>query len=239
MFKNRYKEILAENSLEELATEELAERFEALTARMLEVNAHMNLTAITDEDGVILKHYVDSLKISALIPNGARVIDVGCGAGFPSLPLAIARPDLKITALDSTAKRINYISETAEILELSNISAIAGRAEELSHDSELRESFDISCARAVARLAALSELCLPYVKPGGKFIALKGHSQDEASEAVSGVKKLGGRISDSLSYNISLPEGEANPRSIVIIEKISHTVENYPRSWAQILKKPL
>lgn len=239
MFKEKYKEILRANSLEVFATDALAEKFEALTARMLEVNAHMNLTAITDEDSIILKHYADSLKAAELIPLGSSLIDVGCGAGFPSLPLALARPDLKLTALDSTAKRIAYISDTAEILGLTNISAITGRAEELSHRPELRESFDISCARAVARLSALCELCLPFVKTGGKFIALKGHSADELHEANGAIKKLGGRLKAAEDYNISLPDGEANPRSIVAIEKISQTAEIYPRNWAQIHKKPL
>ena len=239
MFKERFKEILCANRLESFATDAIAERFEALTARMLEVNAHMNLTAITDEDGIILKHYTDSLIIAKLLPEGASVIDVGCGAGFPSLPLAIARPDLRITALDSTAKRINYISETAGILGLDNISAVAMRAEEAASNPLYRENFDISCARAVARFAALCELCLPLVRVGGKFIAMKGHSEDEVAEAAGAIKKLGGKLESSESYNISLPGGEENPRSAVVVKKNSLTPENYPRNWSQILKKPL
>ena len=239
MFKERYKEILKANSLENFATDEFAGKFEALTARMLEVNEHMNLTAIRDEDGIILKHYVDSLTIADLIPENARLIDVGCGAGFPSLPLAIVRPDLRITSLDSTAKRIDYIARTAEILGLANISAIAARAEEASHDKALREAFDISCARAVARLSALSELCLPFVKVGGKFIAMKGNSDEEVAEAKGAIRKLGGRLTSNLSRDISLPCGEVNPRSIIVCEKNSPTPENYPRNWPQILKKPL
>ncbi len=239
MFRERYKEILKANNLEAFAYDELAGKFEVLTVRMLEVNGHMNLTAIRDEDGIILKHYADSLTIARLIPENSTLIDVGCGAGFPSLPLAIARPDIRITALDSTAKRIEYIKETAEILGLSNISAIAARAEEAARDKTLRESFDISCARAVARLAALSELCLPFVKVGGKFIAMKGNSGDEVAEAKGAIKKLGGRIVSDESLDISLPGGEANPRSIIECGKISHTPEIFPRNWPQILKKPL
>lgn len=239
MFTERFKEILTANNLGRFATDELAERFNALTDRMLEVNAHMNLTAITDEDGVILKHYADSLVIADIIPEGASVIDVGCGAGFPSLPLAIARPDLKITALDSTAKRVNYIAETAEILGLTNISAVAARAEETASKPAMREMFDISCARAVARFSALCELCLPFVRTGGEFLALKGHSEDEVSEASNAIKKLGGVLISSTSYNISLPGGENNPRSLVRVKKNSRTPEIYPRNWSQISKKPL
>lgn len=239
MFKTKYKEILTANGLERFATDELAEKFENLTARMLEVNAKMNLTAITDEDGIILKHYTDSLMAAEYIPAGATMIDVGCGAGFPSLPLAIARPDIKITALDSTAKRINYIYETAEILELSNISAITSRAEEAAAKSEYREHFDIACARAVAKLSPLCELCLPFVKVGGLFAAMKGHSDEETAQASSAIKKLGGKLDSHDNYSISIPNGEPNPRSIVTIKKYSPTPENYPRNWAQILKKPL
>ena len=238
-FCERFKEILRANSLSEFADDQLAGRFERLTLRMLEVNAHMNLTAITDADGVILKHYADSLVLAGLIPEGASIIDVGCGAGFPSLPLAIARPDLKITALDSTAKRIRYIAETAEILGLTNISVLAARAEEAARDTALRERFDISCARAVARLNALSELCLPFVKVGGSFAALKGRADGEVAEALGAFGMLGGRLISEKSYSISLPGGEENPRTLVTAEKISRTPENYPRSWSQILKKPL
>lgn len=239
MFTDRYKEILTTNRLEKYALTEYAEKFQILTARMCEVNAYMNLTAITDEDGIILKHYVDSLMLSQYIPNGASVIDVGCGAGFPSLPLAIVRPDIKITALDSTAKRINYIKETAEILGLANISTLTARAETAAFDPNYRENFDISCARAVARYAALCELCIPFVKVGGKFAALKGNSNEEVNEAKTAVTKLGGKIELLENYNISLPNGEENPRSIITVKKNSPTPKNYPRNWSQISKKPL
>ena len=239
MFNERYKEILLSNHLEKFATDELAEKFHSLTERMLEVNEHMNLTAITDEDGVILKHYADSLVIADLIPMGASVIDVGCGAGFPSLPLAIARPDLRITALDSTAKRINYIKDTAEILGLANISAVAARAEDAASKPTMREKFDIACARAVARFGSLCELCLPFVRVGGEFIALKGHSEEELAEARGAVTKLGGKLISAESYCISLPGGEDNPRSLVRVKKNSRTPEIYPRNWSQISKKPL
>jgi 16S rRNA (guanine(527)-N(7))-methyltransferase RsmG len=239
-FKEKFHTILAINFLEKFDTNELAEKFFRLTIHLLEVNEHMNLTAITDPDGVILKHYVDSLTASAYIPEGVKFIDVGCGAGFPSLPLAIARPDITITALDSTAKRINFISETAEILKLSNISAISARAEDLAKSPQYRERFDISCARAVARLNVLCELCLPYVKKGGCFLAMKANADDELSEAGNAIYKLGGRI---ISVNRSIISsgdiGESNPRTIIKIQKISSTPNIYPRNNSQISKKPL
>jgi len=239
-FINAFCHIFSQNNLAEFAGEALAEKFYFLTERMLEVNAHMNLTAITDMEGIILKHYVDSLTASSYLTKNASVIDVGCGAGFPSLPLAIARPDLQITALDSTAKRINYIKETAEIMGLPNITCIAARAEELACDSSHREQYDISCARAVARMNVLCEFCLPYVKPGGKFIAMKANAAEELEEAVSAIKKLGGKQKRADFFSlISDAETEPNPRCIIEIEKISPTPENYPRNHSQIKKKPL
>ena len=129
-----------------------AEQLYALTARMLEVNQYMNLTAIKEEKSIILRHYVDSLMISEYIEENHRVMDVGCGAGFPSLPLAVFRSDLSIVALDGTAKRIRYVQETAKMLGLDNVSAVAGRAEEYAHQAEYRQGFDVVTARAVAAL---------------------------------------------------------------------------------------
>ena len=239
LFTEKFITAMKCNSLPEFALEALAEKFHVLTERMLTVNEYMNLTAITDIDGVILKHYADSLTASKHIPENASVIDVGCGAGFPSLPLAIARPDLRITALDSTAKRINYIAETAEMMELTNISCVTARAEELAHDTEYRGMFDIACARAVARLNVLCELCIPYVKKGGRFVAMKANSAEEVAEAALAVKKLGGKTVSNDTFSLVSTTGENEPRSVIIIEKISETPENYPRNNSQIKKKPL
>ena len=239
-FIDAFRRILTKNDLEAFTGEEIAAKFFALTERMLEVNAYMNLTAITDMDGIILKHYADSLTAAKYLPEGASLIDIGCGAGFPSLPLAIARPDLHITALDSTAKRINYIRETAEILGLSNITCIAARAEDLACDPAYRERFDISCARAVARLNVLCELCMGYVKKGGQFIAMKANAAEELEEAAGAIGKMGGRLRSADSFQlISETEAEPNPRCIAVIDKISPTPKNYPRNNAQIKKKPL
>ncbi len=240
IFREKLTLALEKNGLSEFATENITESLRALTERMLSVNEYMNLTAITELDGVILKHYVDSLMAAKYIPEGASVIDVGCGAGFPSLPLAIARPDLKITALDSTAKRINYIKETAEMLNTPNISCIAARAEELGNNTDFRESFDVSCARAVARLNVLCELCLPFVKQGGKFIAMKANFEEELDEAANAVRKLGGKQVSADKFSLTPINGDADePRAVIVIEKISETPKNYPRNNSQIKKKPL
>ena len=167
------------NGLESLITQEHIDKFFLLTERMLTVNEQFNLTAIREPSRVILLHYIDSLIGAHLYPEGASVIDVGAGAGFPTLPLAIVRPDLRITALDSTAKRVNYIGETAALLELKNITPLVGRAEEIAKDAAYREQFDCATARAVAALPVLSELCLPFVTLGGRFIAMKGRGGKE------------------------------------------------------------
>lgn len=238
-FTEKFRSILTANSLEAYASDSLAASFFKLTERMLAVNEYMNLTAITDVDEVILKHYADSLTVSQHIPEGSSLIDVGCGAGFPSLVLAIARPDLRITALDSTAKRINYIKETADILSLSNITCISARAEELAHDLHYREKYDVACARAVARLNVLCELCIPYVRPGGRFIAMKANADEEIAEARTAIETLGGHLADAERFNlISKGEGE-EPRCIITVKKVASTRNIYPRNNSQIKKKPL
>ncbi len=228
------------NGFSQLVGKREAELLYNLTVRMLEVNEHMNLTAICDLDGIILKHYIDSITVSPYIPENSTVIDVGCGAGFPSLPLAIIRPDLKITALDSTAKRIDYIRETTALLGLSNISCKVGRAEELSHDKGFREAFDVAVARAVARLNILSELCIPFVKIGGAFVAMKANAEEEAMEAISAIQSLGGQLVCTDEIALMCENSvEENKRCIIKVEKISQTPKNYPRNNSQIKKKPL
>ena len=239
-FSEKLASALTKNGLGEFVGEAVADSLYALTERMLTVNEYKNLTAITEIDEVILKHYVDSLMISKYIPDGASVIDVGCGAGFPSLPLAIARPDLKITSLDSTAKRINYINETAKMLEINNITAIAARAEEAANIPLYREKFDISCARAVARLNVLSELCIPFVKLGGSFVAMKANVAEELAESGKAFTKLGGELVATDKFElISDVNASVEPRCIVTVKKVSQTPKNYPRNNSQIKKKPL
>lgn len=221
-------------------SEDQAEKLFLLTERMLEVNKTMNLTAIKEEKAIILRHYVDSVTISEYLPENVSVIDVGCGAGFPTLPLAMFRPDLRITALDGTAKRINYVSATAEYLGLSNVKAVAGRAEEYAFKEDYRESFDIATARAVAALPVLCELCLPFVRIGGKMIAMKSQqAQDELAAAKRCIELCGGNDPSSLSCDLT-PDGvEIEQRNLIFIEKSQKTPKIYPRHFSKISKKPL
>lgn len=238
------EDIFAQNELSEFANEQIFEKFYLLTEIMLRVNEEMNLTAITDPEAVILKHYADCLLIAKTsadyLPQGAKVVDIGCGAGFPCFPLAIARPDLEILGIDSTAKRIRYVNETAEALGLTNLHAVALRAEEGSKKgNQMRESFDIATARAVAALPILSELCLPYVKVGGKFIAMKAKAApDELESAKNAIKTLGGQL---LSFDLlPLRRGEEEEnRTIIKVLKKTATPEKYPRHYSRISKKPL
>ena len=239
-FKQKTIDIFALNpSLPTLADEQIEKLFR-LTEIMLEVNKSMNLTAITEESAVILKHYADSISISPMIPEGVKVIDVGCGAGFPTLPLAIARPDLLITGLDGTAKRIEYVKNTARELELTNVSAIAGRAEDFANKSEYRERFDIATARAVAALPILSEICLPFVAVGGKFVAMKAsQGESEADLSKNAIALCGGSL-DSISQLSLTADGQSlETRIIISVSKTSHTPQKYPRHYSQISKKPL
>jgi len=201
---------------------------------LVEYNEKVNLTAITDPQEIMKKHFLDSslLLKYADIPEGASLIDVGTGAGFPSVPLKIMRPDIRITLLDSLAKRITFLQQLCEKIG-ADAQFIHGRAEDFGRDPVYREKFDFSTARAVANMSLLSEFCLPFVKTGGEFIALKGPSEDIwAGEAA--VKLLGGEIGEIVEYDIN---GEQ--RKLVHVKKISQTPAKYPRNSAQIKKKPL
>ena len=183
---------LAENGLSKYDTKEYGEKFYKLTQMLLETNARMNLTAIKDVDGTVVKHYCDCLVIADMIPEGARMLDVGCGGGFPTLPIALVRGDVQILSLDSTAKKLTFIEDVAKSLEL-NVKTIACRAEELAHNKNYRESFDVVSARAVSSLDVLSELCIPFVKLGGRFISMKGSTgREEYEKAKKGIITLGG-----------------------------------------------
>lgn len=211
-----------------------------LTQRMLEVNKSMNLTAITEEKTIILRHYVDSLTISEQIPLGASLIDVGCGAGFPSLPLAIFRPDLSITSLDGTAKRIAYVAQTARVLKLPHLQAIAGRAEEYAQREDYREKFDVATARAVAQLPVLCELCLPFVKKGGKMIAMKAQqAAEELALSKRCIELCGGGLAQEVSKDLTENSIDLERRNIIIIPKNEKTPKIYPRHFSKISKKPL
>ncbi len=220
--------------------QEKARKLYDLTTRMLAVNEYMNLTAIKEEKAIILRHYADSLAICDQIPPNATLIDVGCGAGFPTLPLAIFRPDIKITALDSTAKRINYVAETANLLGLTNVIAIAERAEVLGNSAEHRELYDYATARAVASLPILTELCLPFVKVGGRFIAMKGQKgEDELNAATNAIIKCGGVLKKQTTITLAADWCAPETRTIVICAKAKPTPREFPRHYSKISKKPL
>ena len=216
------------------------ELFYDLTVRMLEENEKYNLTAITDPHKIILNHYADCVKLADHIKQGAKIIDVGCGAGFPTLPLAIVRPDVSILAADSTAKRVSYVAETARLLGLDNVKGEVMRAEDGAKREELREQFDVATARAVAEMRVLCELCLPFVKVGGAMVAMKGKNAEfELSGAKRAIAILGG--ADVKTESVTLTDGITEPLThpIITVRKKSPTPKTYPRVYSQISKKPL
>lgn len=222
-----------------IINEENAEILEKLSSHMLEVNEHLNLTAIKDEDGVILKHLVDSSACVPYIKENANLCDIGCGGGFPSLVIAILRGDVSVLGVDSVAKKVKYVESTAELLGLDNVSVSSRRAEELGRDKDYRESFDVVTARAVARLNVLCELCLPLLKIGGVFISMKSQAApEELSEARVAIEKLGGAVETVSDYTLT-DGGEILDRTIIIIKKVKNTPNTYPRNNSQIAKKPL
>lgn len=210
------------------------DKFNKYAEFLVEYNKNVNLTAITDPLGILIKHFIDSALLLKYvdIPENSSIIDVGTGAGFPSVPLKIMCPDIKITLLDSLAKRITFLEKLCEIIEV-DAEFIHGRAEDIAKMPEYREKFDFSCARAVANLSVLSEYCIPFVKVGGTFISMKGPTEN-LKESDNAIATLGGKISEIHSYSL---EGDA--RIIVGIKKISHTPTKYPRNSSQIKKKSL
>lgn len=226
------KSIFCQAGLAEYATDGCVSSFETLLTLLLKTNEAYNLTAITEPREVILRHFADSLTAARYLPEGATVIDVGCGGGFPSLPLAIARPDLTITALDSTAKKLAFVDMAAKTLSL-KVTTLAARAEEYTAG---RERFDAAVSRAVARMNLLTELCLPLVKVGGIFLAMKGaDGENELIEAENAIRKLGGSVAAAERFSL-LSAGE---RFLISVKKEAPTPAGYPRSWGKIKKKPL
>lgn len=211
------------------------DRFELLENRLLRWNEHVNLTAITDPDEIAVKHFADSLSVfrAADFPKNSSVVDVGCGAGFPGLPMLIARPDLDVTFLDSVGKKLGFIKD---VLKQSGLvgQTLHARAEDVAHESEYREQFDFAVSRAVAPLNILAEYAMPLIKAGGTFIAMKG-AEDEAELGENAVKVLGGKI-EQVVY-LKLPNGDT--RNLVVVKKLSQTPSKYPRRTKKITSKPL
>ena len=213
------------------------DRFARYCTLLQQWNEKMNLTAITEDGEVAVKHFADSLLplTMAELPQGARLVDVGSGAGFPGLPMALVRPDLRVTFLDSLQKRLTFLQNVTAELGVAAVQLHA-RAEEAGRDPAHRERYDVATARAVANLSTLAEYCLPLVKPGGVFLALKGSGGREESEAAaSAIVKLGGRVEALHEY--ALPGGDA--RVLAVIRKERPTPPQYPRPTAAMKKKSL
>lgn len=214
-------------------------------AEMLkEKNKVMNLTSITDDEGIALKHFIDSLTIASYIDEeqekikgrSVTLIDVGTGAGFPGIPLKINKRDLDLTLLDSLAKRLKFLEEVAAELELDNVKFVHSRAEDAGRDAKYREKFDIATARAVANLPVLCEYCLPFVKKGGCFIAMKGKLDEELKSANKAISMLGGEIETIKEFQ--LPGTDAD-RTVVVIRKIKETPKRFPRQAGKPSKEPI
>lgn len=218
-------------------TDDAVERFDIYAQMLVERNKVMNLTAITESDDIVRKHFVDSLSLLSVvdIPENARVIDVGTGAGFPGIPLMIARPDLKMTLLDSTKKRLGFIEDVSRETSLEP-ELLHSRAEDAGKSEDYREKYDLATARAVSNLRDLSEYCLPFVKKGGIFAPMKSAKADE--EIVSAKKAihvLGGQIDKKVSFDL----GDVGTRTVIVIKKISQTPTKYPRPSAKMAKFPI
>ncbi len=219
-------------SVDERAIPRYRRYYDALAAQ----NKVMNLTAIDGEADSARLHFLDSAALLTLADfRGKSVIDVGSGAGFPGLALKVAEPDMRLTLLDSLDKRVRFLRGLADELGFEDVDCLHARAEEAP--PELRESFDIACSRAVARLNLLCELCLPFVRTGGLFLAMKGPgAEEETREAARAIRLLGGELERVALYPIP---GTDTRHSAVMIRKVRETPKNYPRRWAQIKKQPL
>ena len=212
-----------------------AEKFEAFYQLLQKGNEICNLTTIVDREQAFIKHFLDSILPEKYFNEGANCIEIGSGAGFPSIPLMLYREDLKFTLVESIQKKVNFLKLAVEKLQLNGI-VLQNRAEILAQNGEYREKFDIVTARAVAKMVTLVEYCLPFIKIGGKMIAYKGNVEEELKEADYAICCLGGKIIEQIEY--SLPKDMGN-RSVVIIEKIKNTPPQYPRGKGKERSKPL
>lgn len=240
------EEILVENKDEvcvPLSAETILS-FRKYAEMLKEKNKVMNLTSITDDEGIALKHFIDSLTIASYVDEeqskikGRKVslIDVGTGAGFPGIPLKINKPDLDLTLLDSLAKRLAFLEDVCRELGLENVKFVHSRAEDAGRDKKYREKFDIATARAVANLPVLCEYCLPFVRKGGCFIAMKGKMEEELKDAEKAIGILGGKIETVKEFQ--LPGTDAD-RTIVVIRKVKDTPAGYPRQAGKPSKEPI
>ena len=234
----RLQELAAEISAP--LTDAQAARLDTYAALLVEWNEKMNLTAITAPDEMLVKHFADSLTAAPYLPTGAfSLIDVGTGAGFPGVPLGILRPDCRLTLLDSLNKRLIFLEALCSAVGV-DATRVHARAEEGGQKKELRERFDVATARAVAALPVLCEYCLPFVKVGGVFLALKGPDADnEVAASANALKKLGGRVREVIALTLPDPAGGVLERRLVVVEKVSPTPALFPRPSAKMAKQPL
>lgn len=234
---NKFRNILEELDIE--VTDQMLVQFDEYYNLLVQWNKVMNLTSITEYDEVISKHFIDSLSIVHAIDmkNIKNMIDVGTGAGFPGIPIKIVFPHINVTLLDSLNKRVNFLNAVIEKLELKNIIAIHGRAEDFARKSEYREKFDLCVSRAVANLSTLSEYCLPYTRIGGCFIPYKsGKIDEELDQSKKAVRILGGSIQNVVKFELP---GTDIKRSFVILNKEKETGKKYPRKAGIPSKEPL
>lgn len=230
-----FEQILKKSNLE--ISKQMVEKFEKYAGLLVEWNKKMNLTAITEPREIAVKHFLDSLLTLDVfeIPHGAAVIDVGTGAGFPGVPIKIVRPDVDLTLLDSLNKRIKFLEALKDDLNF-YVNLVHSRAEEAAQKENLRECFDVAVSRAVAPLNVLLEYCMPFVKVGGVFVALKGkNARYELDLAQNAIKVLNAKIFTQKSFNLVTE----NDRNIIVFKKIAKNLEIYPRNSAKIKKKPL
>lgn len=213
-----------------------SDKFLAFRQMLCDYNEKCNLTTILDEKGVFYKHFLDSCAGESLFPENAEVIEIGSGGGFPSIPLKIIRDDLKFTLIESTGKKCNFLREVVDRLALNCVQVLNIRAEDGAQTKNMREKYEVACARAVARLNVLCEYCLPYVKVGGLFIAYKGEAEEEIKQAENAVKLLGGEFGRIIEF--SLPE-DFGSRTLIEIKKIKKTPTRYPRGQGRERKNPL
>lgn len=225
--------------LDIVLSEEQLQQFLSYYEMLIEKNKVMNLTAITEKEEVIDKHFIDSISLNKAmdVTKLLKILDLGTGAGFPGIPLKIAYPNLEITLLDSLNKRIKFLDEVIEVLGLEGIVTIHGRAEDYAKQVSYREQFDICVSRAVANLATLSEYCLPYVKEGGCFISYKsGSVEEELEQSKKAIFELGGKVKEVIAF--TLPETDIE-RTFVVIEKVRKTPKKYPRKAGLPSKEPI
>lgn len=222
-------------------TDKQKQQFKLYFKFLIEVNEQVNLTRITQEDEVYLKHFYDSITplivFKDVFKEDITLCDVGAGAGFPSIPLKILRPDLKVTIVDSLAKRLNFLRQLTEKLELNNVDLVHGRAEDVGQNPLYREKFDLVTARAVAKMSVLSEYCLPLVKTDGYFIALKGpKAEAELHEGQKAIEVLGGKLVKE--DELVLP-ATSEERTLVLVQKVKSTPKKYPRQAGTPRRKPI